>query len=109
MALKDHPEEFKADAVALYLADASNTYKRIAADLGIDRATLRKWVLDAQRAGTVPSLPAQAGRAGSEGDVASPDVLEQENQQLRVKIGELETERDILRRAAKYFAGETNW
>jgi transposase len=36
-------------------------------------------------------------------------VLEQENRQLRAKVRELEAERDILRRAARYFAGETNW
>ncbi len=109
MALRDYPEEFKADAVALFLSDAGNTYKRIAADLGIDRATLRKWVTDAQRAGIAPAQPVTAGQSASEGDVGSPDVLEQENLQLRAKIRELETERDILRKAAKYFAGETNW
>ena len=48
MALKHYPEEFKADAVALFLADPANTYKRIAADLGISRGTLRNWVLDHQ-------------------------------------------------------------
>jgi transposase len=35
--------------------------------------------------------------------------LEQENKQLRTRIRKLELERDILRRAAKYLAGETNW
>ncbi|GAA5068770.1 hypothetical protein GCM10023259_064460 [Thermocatellispora tengchongensis] len=36
-------------------------------------------------------------------------VLEEENKQLKARIWELEMEHDILRRAAKYFAGETNW
>ena len=35
--------------------------------------------------------------------------LEQQNKQLPARIRELELERDILRRAAKYFAGETSW
>ncbi|GAB2329494.1 hypothetical protein STREPTOSP366_46610 [Streptomyces variabilis] len=35
--------------------------------------------------------------------------MKEENKQLRARIRELETEREILRRAAKYFAGETNW
>jgi transposase len=35
--------------------------------------------------------------------------LEDENKQLRAQVRKLETEREILRRAAKYFAGETNW
>ena len=41
-------------------------------------------------------------------EVTSDDLLEKENKQLRARIRELETEREILRRAAKYFAGETN-
>jgi transposase len=113
MALKHYPEEFKADAVALYLSDPSKTYRQVAEDLGINRATLRQWVLDAQAKGTAPAAPARRpGRPGtgrSRGDLSSPDVLEEENQQLRARIRELETERDILRKAAKFFAGETNW
>jgi transposase len=35
--------------------------------------------------------------------------LEVENEALQRRIRELEQERDILRRAAKYFAGETRW
>ncbi|MFI5867601.1 transposase, partial [Streptomyces sp. NPDC051546] len=45
MALKDYSDEFKADAVALYESTPGATYKSIAADLGINRATLREWVL----------------------------------------------------------------
>ncbi|ALE86689.1 hypothetical protein XF36_28810 (plasmid) [Pseudonocardia sp. HH130629-09] len=35
--------------------------------------------------------------------------LEAENKALRTEKTKLETEREILRQAAKYFAGETNW
>ncbi|MFW3464427.1 transposase, partial [Streptomyces microflavus] len=52
MALKDYSDEFKADAVALYESTPGATYKSIAADLGINRATLREWVLrDRERRG----------------------------------------------------------
>ncbi|MFB4320726.1 IS3 family transposase [Actinomadura sp. 21ATH] len=105
MALKHYPEEFKADAVALYLSDPAKTYRQVAEDLGINRATLRQWVLDARASGTAPATPASARPSRSEPDVGSPDVLEEENQQLKARIRELETERDILRKAAKYFAG----
>jgi transposase len=41
---------------------------------------------------------------------ASPSTsLEAENAALRKQNAELRQEREILRRAAKYFAGETNW
>ena len=109
MALKHYPEEFKADAVALFLADPSNTYKRIAADLGISRGTLRNWVREARRRGTAPARPAPAQLPPAQRALSSADVHEQENQQLKARIRELETERDNLRKAAKYFAGETRW
>lgn len=35
--------------------------------------------------------------------------LEAENQALRVEPAKLAEERDNLRQAAKYFAGETSW
>lgn len=35
--------------------------------------------------------------------------LEAENQALKAEKTKLTTEREILRQAAKYFAGETNW
>jgi len=35
--------------------------------------------------------------------------LRAENKALRAAEARLSTERDILRSAAKYFAGETNW
>lgn len=117
MAMKDYSDEFKADAVALYESTPGATYKSIAADLGINRATLREWVLrDRERRG-VTAAPTTAGealvRAGAAASSADPD---ERIRQLEARVAELEaserklaTERDILRKAAKYFAGETNW
>ena len=114
MAMKDYSDEFKADAVALYESTPGATYKSIAADLGINRATLREWVLrDRERRGVTAAgaKPAAAHRAAVPS--ADPDErvrrLEARVAELEASERKLATERDILRKAAKYFAGETNW
>ena len=118
MAMKDYSEEFRADAVALYESTPGATYKDIAADLGINRATLREWVLrDRGRRGVGPagSRSEQAATAATSRPAVSDDP-DGRIRQLEARVAELEaserklaTERDILRKAAKYFAGETNW
>ncbi len=114
MAMKDYSDEFKADAVALYESTPGATYKSIAADLGINRATLREWVLrDRERRGVTAAATTPAARPHRAVPSADPD---ERVRQLEARVAELEaserklaTERDILRKAAKYFAGETNW
>jgi transposase len=110
MVMKNYPPEFKADAVALVLSRPDRTLTSIARDLGSAArlcgcgcALRRPRAPAVQRAGPLPVWPASAGH------LPSDDVLEEENKQLRARIRELELERDILRRAAKLFAGETNW
>ncbi|MFI2430405.1 transposase [Streptomyces sp. NPDC018693] len=118
MAMKDYSDEFKADAVALYESTPGATYKSIAADLGINRATLREWVLrDRERRGAAPAAPSAGGTSSAQARQTTSSADPDERiRQLEARVAELEaserklaTERDILRRAAKYFAGETNW
>ncbi|GAB3127590.1 hypothetical protein GCM10027160_52420 [Streptomyces calidiresistens] len=71
------------------------------ADLRINPETLRNRV----RAAGV-SRP--RGRRTQESS-QPPAPLEAENAALRKKVRELEEERQILRKAAKYFAGEARW
>jgi transposase len=104
MANKHYPVRFKADAVALYRSRPGATIASIADDLGVNRETLRSWVrLDDERrgGGPRPAHPAAAGETAG--------TVEQENAELRRRVRELEEERDILRKAARYFAGETRW
>lgn len=114
MAMKDYSDEFRADAVALYESTPGAIYRSIAADLGINRATLREWVLrDRERRGVTTT----AAKPGVQPGTAAPsDAPDERIRQLEARVAELEaserklaTERDILRKAAKYFAGETNW
>ncbi|KAF0957177.1 IS3 family transposase ISRhosp5 [Rhodococcus sp. T7] len=93
--------------VALYLSDPSNTFEGIGNDLGVSRVTLRNGVR-AERKRTGAAAGPSHG-ASPVGEVSSEFVLEEENKLLKARIRKLETEREILRRAAKYFAGETNW
>nr|WP_286249356.1 IS3 family transposase [Streptomyces graminofaciens] len=97
MVMKNYPPQFKADAVALYQSRPEATIRQVAADLGINPETLRNWV---RAAGA--SRP-----RGRRADVPTepPTPLEAENAALRKKVRELEEEREILRKAAKYFAG----
>ncbi|MGK5497275.1 IS3 family transposase [Streptomyces sp. URMC 125] len=97
MVMKNYPPQFKADAVALYESRPEATIRQVAADLGVNPETLRNWV---RAAGA--SRP--RGRR-AEASVEPPTALEAENAALRKKVRELEEEREILRKAAKYFAG----
>ncbi len=110
MARKNYPDEFKRDAVALYRDTEGATIAVIAAELGVSEATLSAWC-------KVAGVPIRHGRSASAA-AASPgsETAEQElarlraeNMALRATQVRLSTERDILRSAAKYFAGETNW
>jgi transposase len=109
MARKNYPDEFKRDAVALYRDTDGATITAIAAELGVSEATLSAWC----KAVGVAIRHRPASVTGLAAGVQTP---EQELARLRAEVGQLRaektrlaTERDILRSAAKYFAGETNW
>jgi transposase len=105
MVMKVYPPEFKADAVALYRSRPGVTIAHIADELGINRETLRNWIRkDDDARPTQTSAPAKAARPHAA--PATSQSLEAENERLRAQVAELETEREILRKAAAYFAGE---
>ncbi|MFB7076247.1 IS3 family transposase [Streptomyces sp. NPDC056308] len=99
MGMKHYPAEFKADAVALYRSRPGATIKSVATDLGVNTETLRNWIraADGRRPGA-HSTPAAAPRPDGDG-------VQVELAAARKRIRELEEERDILRKAARYFAG----
>jgi transposase len=111
VARKTYSEEFRRDAVELYRSTPGATVVGIAADLGIMDTTLSAWL---KAAGVALHSRPSGSRTGPPGpDGETPD---QELARLRARVAELEaaerklnSERDILRAAAKYFAGETRW
>lgn len=87
-----YPPEFKAEAVRL-AKSSGETIGRIAKDLGISDQTLRNWVgQDNVDAGRKSGLTSD--------ERARMRELERENRKLR-------EEREILRKAAAFFAAET--
>ncbi len=108
MPRKTYTEQFKRDAVALYESTPGATINAIASDLGVNRNSLSTW-LDSFGTGTKtnaygekvasPIAVANSERTPAEGlsDAERICVLERENAKLR-------EEREILRKAAKYFA-----
>ncbi len=100
MGIKHYPPEFKADAVALYRSRPGATIKSVAADLGVNTETLRNWIRAAD--GRRPGSHSAAQTAAPASDSAEVTAL-------RRRVRELEEERDILRKAARYFATETRW
>ena len=94
---EDYSDEFKADAVALYESTPGATYKSIAADSGINRATLREGVLrDRGRRGVGRRCPSPDGRwrPGPERRCRSADPGER-MRQLEAQVAALEASDSI--------------
>ena len=93
-----YPEEFRRDAVEL-VRSSGRTIREVGRELGVNHETLRNWVNAAKQA-------EQAGSGSPErGEQVSNDERE-ELRRLRKKVAELELEKEILRKAAQYFAKE---
>ncbi|MFK0022650.1 IS3 family transposase [Streptomyces sp. NPDC090798] len=90
MGTHKYSTEFRADAVAL-ARSSGRPVSRIAAELGVNHETPRQWIKTAEKAERPEAVAASAKHA--------------EIEALREQARELEMERDIPRRAAKYFGG----
>ena len=120
MARKNYSEEFRQQAVDLYESTPGATLRGIAEDLGIVWGTLRQWLeirgsgKKTAADGTLTDSPLRSAPTPSTADPNEPleqrvARLEAENAQLRAETTKLTTEREILQKAAKYFAGQTRW
>ena len=122
MARKNYSEEFRRQAVDLYESTPGATVRGIAEDLGIVRGTLRGWLevygtgKKTAADGTLTSSPLQSKPSPTSPTGPAGETPEQKIARLEARVTGLEvsekkltTEREILQRAAKYFAGETGW
>ena len=90
-----YPSEFRAEAVEL-VRTSGRARAEIARSLGLSDSTLKNWV-----------VAADAARARA----ADPDALSEDERaelrRLRKENADLRMDREILRKAAAYFARET--
>lgn len=92
MARKVYSEEFKKGAVEQVIAQR-HTVTSVAERLGIGYDTLRKWV--------------ELARYNADKSLVPADLpAEQRIRELEKENARLRTERDILKKAAAYFAKE---
>lgn len=93
-----YPEQFRRDAVDL-VRSSGRSLREVGQELGVNHEALRNWVNAAKTAETAARV------RGRSGDPVDADERE-ELRRLRKKVAELEVEKEILRKAAAYFAKE---
>jgi transposase len=91
-----YTEEFRRDAVEL-VRSSGRPINEVARELGLSHETLRNWVRKQEQR--------QAGPAAAGAGLSMADK-DAEIARLRREVAELRQEKDILRKAAAYFAKE---
>jgi transposase len=105
---KTYTPEFRADALAL-LHRSDRSIPAVAADLGINHWTLRGWYKQEQMAKRSKKATKIPALAGSKDETAEERLarLERENARLRQENDQLRQDREILKKAAAFFAKES--
>ena len=87
MANRKYSDEFRAEAIK-QITERGYSVKEVSTRLGVSTKSLYKW------------------RGGVRGRRAAEEVgtLEAENARLKAELKRVEEERDILKKAARYFA-----
>ena len=93
---RSYTAEFKKEAIKLALNSPS--VQKAATALGVPEATLHSWVQKAKRSGEEPDP--------SSGKMVNVGELLAEVKQLKKQLTEERLEKEILKKAATYFAKE---
>ncbi len=88
---RGHTDEFKREAVRIALTSGL-TRKQVASDLGVGFSTLSKWIQQSRPDDLPPSVDID---------------LAKENERLRREVRLLTEEREILKKATVFFAGQS--
>lgn len=101
-----YPAEFRRDAVELVRANPEASIRELAERLGMNETTLGLWY----RQDDVKRTKKKKKRRRAPDSPETPDErvarLERENRQLLKKVAQLEMDREILKKAAAFFAKE---
>jgi transposase len=89
-----YTEEFRREAARL--VEDGESLTKVAEDLGVAKSSLVRWCQRLREEGG-----AFAKRKG-------PETLAQENERLRREVQQLRMEREILKKAAAFFAKESD-
>ena len=95
MRKSKYNQEFKESAIKLCL-DSDKSISSIANDLGLNKGTLSLWVSNYKKTHNIKSSKE-----------VKQESLEEENKRLRKELALAKQEKEILKKAAAYFAKET--
>ena len=90
MSSKRYPEEFRAEAVK-QIIDRGYSVQEVSQRLGVSSHSLYNWLK-------------ASGRWGENAQGDEIDAIRQENLRLKAELKRTEEERDVLKKAAAYFA-----
>ena len=105
---RTYTEDFIQDALQLYNA-SGETFVAVGARLGVPAATLRGWYDKKMGRRKASNKVLENGREAGDSETSEQKLerLERENRELRRKVDRLETDKVILKKAAAFFARES--
>src|SRR5689334_9795754 len=100
--------EFKTDALEL-LKQTDRSLAQVAEDIGVNHWTLRYWYRQDQMGRRTKKPPAKGAVRPPAAETAEQRAsrLERENERLRKENESLKMDREILKKAAAFFAKES--
>lgn len=103
-----YTQEFRQDAVAL-IKSTDRAFSEVARSLGVSERSLREWYKDSEmpKKSTKQRKAETAAQLGNESTELKLARLERENQTLRKENDSLRMDREILKKAAAFFAKES--